>query len=159
MHQTSTTKLLAFFQKVYKAAHTLWVTEIKISLENAFAVDLFALEGETESKYDKKLFFESFRRFFTCLLTISFRKMHIYVFPDYFSFSHFLASNCCLLKSGLSSLISAHKFQAKQATQKKMKFSIKGFCNKYDQIHRRLRIWPYLLKKSVMENFIFCAVP
>ena len=23
---------------------------------------------------------------------------------------------------------------------------------------RKLRIWPHLLKKSVMENFIFCAV-
>ena len=31
------------------------------------------------------------------------------------------------------------------------------FC-KFDQIHRKLRIWSYLLKKSLMENFIFCAV-
>ena len=27
-----------------------------------------------------------------------------------------------------------------------------------DQIRRNLRIWPHILKKSVMENFIFCAV-
>ena len=26
------------------------------------------------------------------------------------------------------------------------------------QIHSFLRIWPHLLKKSLMENFIFCAV-
>ena len=40
----------------------------------------------------------------------------------------------------------------------KMKFSIKDFFSKCDQICRKLRISPYLLKKSLMENFIFCAV-
>ena len=39
-----------------------------------------------------------------------------------------------------------------------MKFSIKDFFSKCDQIHRKLRIWLHLLKKSLMENFIFCAV-
>ena len=40
----------------------------------------------------------------------------------------------------------------------KMKFSIKDFFSKYDQIRNFLRIWSHLLKKSLMENFIFCAV-
>ena len=40
---------------------------------------------------------------------------------------------------------------------KKMKFSIKGFFSKCDQIRRKLRIWSHLLKKSLMENFIFRA--
>ena len=35
-----------------------------------------------------------------------------------------------------------------------MKFSIKNFFIKFDQI----RSWSHLLKKSLMENFIFCAV-
>ena len=39
-----------------------------------------------------------------------------------------------------------------------MKFSIKDFLNKCDQIRRNLRISSYLPKKSLMENFIFCAV-
>ena len=39
-----------------------------------------------------------------------------------------------------------------------MKFSIKDFFSKCDQTHRKLRIWLQLLKKSLMENFIFCAV-
>ena len=39
-----------------------------------------------------------------------------------------------------------------------MKFSIKDFFSKYYQIRRKLRIWSHLLKKSLMENFIFCAV-
>ena len=29
------------------------------------------------------------------------------------------------------------------------------FLSKCDQIHRKLRIWSYLLKKSFMENVIF----
>ena len=43
-------------------------------------------------------------------------------------------------------------------TAQKMKFSIKDFFSKCDQIHSFLRIWSHLLKKSLMENFIFCAV-
>ena len=39
-----------------------------------------------------------------------------------------------------------------------MKFSIKDFCSKCDQIHSFLRVWSRLLKKSLIENFIFCAV-
>ena len=37
----------------------------------------------------------------------------------------------------------------------KMKFSIMDFLSKCDQIQSFLRIWSYLLKKSLMENFIF----
>ena len=36
-----------------------------------------------------------------------------------------------------------------------MKFSIKDFFSKCDQIRRKLRIWSHLLKKSLLENFIF----
>ena len=43
-------------------------------------------------------------------------------------------------------------------TAQKMKFLIKDFFSKCDQTHRSLRIWLHLLKKSPMENFIFCAV-
>ena len=35
-----------------------------------------------------------------------------------------------------------------------MKFSIKDFFSKCDQNV----IWSHLMKKSLMENFIFCAV-
>ena len=40
-----------------------------------------------------------------------------------------------------------------------MKFSIRDFFSKCEQIRRNLRIWSHLLKKSSMENFIFCAFP
>ena len=40
-------------------------------------------------------------------------------------------------------------------TTQKMKFSIKDFFSKCDQLRRKLRIWSHSLKKSLMENFIF----
>ena len=40
----------------------------------------------------------------------------------------------------------------------KMKSSLEDFFSKYDQIRSFLRIWSHLLKKYLMENFIFCAV-
>ena len=40
--------------------------------------------------------------------------------------------------------------------RKKMNVSIiKDFFSKSDQIRRKLRIWSHLLKKSLLENFIF----
>ena len=44
------------------------------------------------------------------------------------------------------------------STAQKKKFSIKDFFSICDQIRRKLRIWSHLLKKSLIENFIFCAV-
>ena len=43
-------------------------------------------------------------------------------------------------------------------TYQRMKFFIKDLLNKCDQIRRKLRIWSHLLKKTLMENFIFCTV-
>ena len=43
-------------------------------------------------------------------------------------------------------------------TAQKMKFPIKVFFTKCDQIRRKLRICSHLLKKSLMQNFIFCAM-
>ena len=43
-------------------------------------------------------------------------------------------------------------------TAQKMKFSITDFFSKSDQIRSFLPIWSHLLTKSVMENFIPCAV-
>ena len=43
--------------------------------------------------------------------------------------------------------------------KQKMKIFIKDLFSKCDQIRRKLGIWLHLLKKSLMRNFIFCAVP
>ena len=39
-----------------------------------------------------------------------------------------------------------------------MRFSVKDFFSKGDEIRRKLWICSHLLKKSLMENLIFCAV-
>ena len=39
-----------------------------------------------------------------------------------------------------------------------MKFSIKDFFSKSDQIRRKLRIWSHLLKKSWKENLFLRSV-
>ena len=46
----------------------------------------------------------------------------------------------------------------RKITAQKNWFSIKDFFSKCDQIRRKLRIWSHLLKKSLTENLIFCAV-
>ena len=43
-------------------------------------------------------------------------------------------------------------------TAQNMKFSIKDYFSKTDQICSKLQIWSHLLKKVLTENFIFCAV-
>ena len=44
------------------------------------------------------------------------------------------------------------------STAQEVKFSIQDFFSKCEQIRIFLWIWPHLLKNSLMENFIFCAV-
>ena len=43
-------------------------------------------------------------------------------------------------------------------TEQQIKFSIKDFFSKCDQIRSFLQIWSCLLKEALIENFIFCAV-
>ena len=43
-------------------------------------------------------------------------------------------------------------------TARKIKFSIKDFFSIFGQIRRKLWIWSYLPKKSLMQNLIFFAV-
>ena len=45
-----------------------------------------------------------------------------------------------------------------QFAAQKLNNSIKDFFSKYDQIRSFLQIWLHLLKKTLMRNFIFCAV-
>ena len=47
--------------------------------------------------------------------------------------------------------------QSHEIAAQKVKFSINDFFRKYDQIESFLWIWSCLLKKALMENFIFCA--
>ena len=51
-----------------------------------------------------------------------------------------------------------HSIPIQIDTAQQMKFFIKDFFSKCDQIRRKLQIWSNLLKKSIMENVFFCAV-
>ena len=51
-----------------------------------------------------------------------------------------------------------HVLTERNFTAQKMKFSIKDFFSKCDHIHKKVRIWSHLTKKSLLENFIFCEV-
>ena len=77
--------------------------------------------------------------------------------PISISFEEFINWTKHIIKFSFSTLF---QFALKLilVTAQKWKFSIKDFFSKCDQIHRKLRIWSHLLKKSLMENFIFCAV-
>ena len=49
-------------------------------------------------------------------------------------------------------------FLSIHVTNQKMKFSIRDFFSKCDQIRSFLWIWSHLLKKFLMKIFILCAV-
>ena len=88
----------------------------------------------------------SFKILFSKRLTT--REQHVSIWKRFFS-----VINCQLaLEIGTVSLI------VHDHTAQKMKFSITDFFSKYDQIRSFLQIWSHSLKKSVMENFIFCTV-
>ena len=59
----------------------------------------------------------------------------------------------------LSILVTGPRFiSISLLTSQKIKFSNKDFFSKFGQIRSSQRIWSHLLKISLMENFIFCAV-
>ena len=67
-----------------------------------------------------------------------------------------LLRNCYETKP-IFELFKSCKKRVENVTAQKMKLSIKNLFGKSDQIRSFLRIWSYLLKKSLMENFIFSA--
>ena len=71
--------------------------------------------------------------------------------------SLFCQGRCVYLKTSIAAIhyIKRTGFTSR-TTARIMKFSIKDFLSKCDQIRGKLRT--HLLKKSLIENFIFCAV-
>ena len=73
--------------------HTLRVKESKINNESVFNGNYFETKTDHESA-TKKTFFVYFQRFVTHALTLSLRKMYIYVFRAIFGFRNFQATFC-----------------------------------------------------------------
>ena len=59
-------------------------------------------------------------------------------------------SVCSCMSQGSSN----ESLKQKMMTAQKMKLSIESFFSKCDRIRRNLQIWSYLLKKSLIENFV-----
>ena len=78
-----------------------------------------------------------------------------YVNQKWTSFSHIIGYNGLEIRTSISF---DYVDITRAKTAQKMKFFIKYFFSKCDQIPRKLWIWSHLLKKSLMETFIFCAV-
>ena len=57
-----------------------------------------------------------------------------------------------------TAILSITLAMVEDTTAKKMKFFFKDFFSKCGQNRSLLRIWLHLLKKSLKEKFIFCAV-
>ena len=79
--------------------------------------------------------------------------MHKIQFPSSFNF---FFTSCQDMNFLLNQLVTL-QWVFYYFTAKIMKFSIKEFFSKCDQICSFLRIWSHLLKKPLMENLIFCA--
>ena len=73
-------------------------------------------------------------------------------------FSHFITKHGTIVKDIFHRLGTQFCTVYSPVIGQKMQLSIKDSFIKCDQIRRKLRIWSHLLKKSLMENFIFCAV-
>ena len=87
-------KIGVFFQIFQKTVRVLRVSDTKHPCRNAFIVNLFALESRKESRNEERALSGTPRRVPTCLLTLSLRTTLFGGFPDYFCFSHFLATFC-----------------------------------------------------------------
>ena len=68
------------------------------------------------------------------------------------------ALRCCSQNTTIIFISSIAYSTKVNLTTQKMKFPIKYFFSKCDQICRKLHIWSYLPKKSQMDSFNFCVV-
>ena len=90
------------------------------------------------------------------------RKMFLMILNRY-SQTHRFCKRLIILLNKFMFIIRSNPFTANPFTTNyfnahKLKFAIKDLFSKYDQIRNFLWIWSHLLNKSLMENFIFCAV-
>ena len=86
--------------------------------------------------------------------------IYIYIFPLLFKNSHDIETIYHMKLTKYSMTIQqcsnfSRVSYTVQYTAQKIKFSIKGFLSKCEQMQNFLRIFLHLLKESLMENLIF----
>ena len=77
---------------------------------------------------------------------------------DVYFLYDFFENTCHKLYHIWKDYCSSCTFVSTLNTAQKMKFSMKDFFSKCDQIRIFLWIWSNLLEKSLIENFIFCTM-
>ena len=78
--------------------------------------------------------------------------------PANIKYTHFKLQNLCLLSFSDTCALSSFSSLTLPYTAQKMKFFIKDFSVNVTKSADSWSHWSHLLKKSLMENFIFCAV-
>ena len=113
--QTSTATLPSLFQKIKNTVLSLRVNETKLTLRNAFNLDLFALRGKKDSKYDKRtLFLGSLQK--PDLSVNPQPPKHAYTrFSGHFQFQAFFGVFLLFLDIKIKFVKFSTKFQVKQA--------------------------------------------
>ena len=80
----------------------------------------------------------------------------IFFFKKFLPFNSFHATELFLYPLKTSKKLNVFRgYRNSQVIAQKMKFSIKDFSSKCDQICWKFLIWSLLLEKCLMENFIF----
>ena len=107
----------------------------------------------TEKKDNRKIYFWTV--YMPCLKTETFATFMLYANLKKADPRLFFIND---LISYQNYFMTAVVLEPTTTTARKIRFSMKDFPSKWEQIHRKLWIWSHLLKTSLMENFIFCVV-
>ena len=128
--------------------------------ESSFSVDLSNIKN-TLSKYLQKTGIYFFAFFFRLKIRLSVLvtcKLELGIFLIISDVTLTSSPHFPPLRCSIKVVVQQNDVDEIKFTAQKMKFSINDFFSYCDQIRSFQRIWPHLLKKSLMENFIFCEV-
>ena len=104
VEQTSTANPPAFFSKFLKQCAFEGLMKLSLLRQMLLLQIILLQDVKKNQDMTKEPFFGAPHGILTCLLTLSLRKTHICVFPDYLSFCQFLATSCYFQKLRLRSL-------------------------------------------------------
>ena len=146
--------IISILEKWLKVLEKFWNFNLKLEWPNCHRTPLFLLDRRkylfiatrtrhceycSPSHYYLIHYKQETADLFTFTEEILIEKLHFLSSAAYYHFAHrwyiYLKKHCT-----------------------RIKFFIKDFFSKGDQIRRKLRIWSHSLKKFLLENFILCAV-
>ena len=125
---------------------------ISVGFNSAFYDVLYFVKGPIKIQHDRIGFDWLISKFFPILYFCEAILVIVQVSRSRFFLTDSVIINIIYIIHTVVGIRSKHyKWNVIKLTAQKLKFSIKDFFSKYYQIRR------HLLKKSLMENFFFCA--